>query len=256
VKKILFKILTIFIQKRIFRYKIHSLLKRIKGLNLLYSETLNGIKFELDIKEEVDFSIYLGNHDFLEVEYFLQNLGNESTFLDIGANIGYYSLLINHKYPQCRILAVEADDYNYNRLLLHARMNNANIECFNMAINDRSGKVLFQANDLGNRGASAISTDVKKSMLIKEIDCLTLADFIKINNVKKISGIKIDIEGFEYPVLKHFFENSDKNVWPEFIITEAFGYSILKVNGSPIEEIIKHGYHLVNHTLFNFFFHK
>jgi FkbM family methyltransferase len=211
---------------------------------------------ELDIREEVDFAIFLGDHDRAEIDFLLNNLENKHVFLDIGSNIGYYSLLLKQRIAEGRIISIEADKYNFERLIRHVKLNSLNIECYNLAISDISGKAFFKINTNGNRGGSGIVTSNDGSDMVKEVDCLTLSDFISRNNIDRIDGMKIDIEGYEYPVLKHFFSNAPTRLWPKIIVIEAFGHSIKEVNGSPVELLIRNNYTLVDHTLFNFFFKR
>lgn len=77
---------------------------------------------------------------------------------------------------------------------------------------------------------------------------------IEENAIEKISALKIDIEGYEYLVLRKFFEDAPRALYPNAMLVEAFGQTINLVGGSPIELLINNGYKLINHSEYNFFF--
>lgn len=68
--------------------------------------------------------------------------------------------------------------------------------------------------------------------------------------------MKIDIEGYEYPVLRRFMGEAPREIWPKALVIEAWGVHIELFGESPIELLIRHGYKLVNHNhrWANFFF--
>ena len=87
-----------------------------------------------------------------------------------------------------------------------------------------------------------------------EVPCKTLFEALTENNVRRICALKIDIEGYEYPVLRKFFEEAPRELYPKAMVVEAFGHVINLVGGSSIELVIKRGYRLLNHRNFNYFF--
>lgn len=87
-----------------------------------------------------------------------------------------------------------------------------------------------------------------------EVQCVTLTDALLEVGVVKLGALKIDVEGYEYPILNQFFNEAPPLLHPKAVILEAFGHAISVVGGSPIELLIMHGYKLVNHIQYNYFF--
>lgn len=48
----------------------------------------------------------------------------------------------------------------------------------------------------------------------------TLLNVLNANVIKKVSALKIDVEGAEDQILKPFFENAPKSLWPRMIVIE------------------------------------
>lgn len=114
--------------------------------------------------------------------------------LDIGANIGNHSLFYANVLGG-KVIAYEADPTNYKRLSANVVLNQASdhIHCQNTAIGERAGKCKIFVPNEQNRGMNQIVEDANGDVEVKRIDDFTYTD--------PIGFIKIDVEGFEIPVL-------------------------------------------------------
>jgi hypothetical protein len=110
------------------------------------------------------------------------------------------------------------------------------------------------ANNRGGNSMVVSQTPWQKEDVKMKVSCKTLLGALYTNEVKKISALKIDIEGHEYPVLKTFFAEAPQTLYPKAMVVEEFGHMISLVGGSPIELLISNGYRLINHTAHNYFF--
>jgi len=74
---------------------------------------------------------------------------------DVGANVGYYTLLLARGVgPNGRVIAFEPDPVNVAHLKEHMRLNKiSNVEIVEAAVSDREGTVFFR----GRRDGTAIS---------------------------------------------------------------------------------------------------
>ena len=219
---------------------------------------VSGIKMSLDITQDLDFHYAQNIYDQVSVEFLIENYQNDTYFLDIGANIGFFSLYLSRLIPDAKIVAIEPDPYNADRLKKNIAINNfQNIQVCEYAISDNNGIGILNRNVSKNRGGSSLLISQlpwQKIEVTEEVTCKTLYSVIYENNIKKISVIKLDIEGYEYPVLNKFFEEADECLYPKAFIVEAFGSTIKLVGGSPLELLINRGYKLTNHTNYDFFF--
>jgi FkbM family methyltransferase len=242
---------------KVFRYSYHRALRHFPSdLAIVYNE-INGAIIRLDLKEEVDFAIHIDQkYGRQELLFFNNNLSSNGTFLDIGANIGFYSIILAKANPSAHVFAFEPEPLSIAGIETNIKLNFlSNIHVEKYAIYSYSGSVSFRVNESGNRGGSGIDLNVEESGkgLIK-VPCKKLSDALNDNNISNVDCMKIDIEGHEYDALSVFFYEAPHNLWPTAIITESFGYSIKSSGGSVIQLLIQQGYDLVDHNDLNFFF--
>ncbi len=223
---------------------------------------VNGIKMHLDLSQNLDREYAQGLWDREELRFLLSSYEKDSYFVDIGANQGFYSLNFAKEKPEARILAFEPDPYSLGKLQKNISANNfKNIILCPYAISDSEETRYLMINTANNRGGSSVVLSQtprtqSKTELIMRVPCNTLLNALISNNVNKISALKIDIEGYEYPVLRKYFADAPTSLYPKVIVVEAFGYMINLVGGSPIELLITNGYRLSGHTSYNYCFER
>ena len=77
-----------------------------------------------------------------EAEMSLRLAPDGGTFLDIGANIGWYSLLLTQKLKRSRCLAFEPIPSTFKALKAHLALNQASrVTAFNLGFSDKAGKI-------------------------------------------------------------------------------------------------------------------
>ena len=117
------------------------------------------------------------------------------TFIDIGANIGYYTLLLANK--NIKTYSFEPNLENYNILTKNLKINNFNNSLhYNLGLSDSIGNLEFYYR----KEKSGHGSFNKK---IVEQQKLNLCKIIKVNKLDNIDiqgkniMVKIDIEGYE-----------------------------------------------------------
>src|SRR5262249_56522250 len=55
-----------------------------------------------------------------------------------------------------------------------------------------------------------------------EMRCMTLRNLLKAGGAPRLDAVKLDLEGFEYRVLKRFFEEAELNFWPNLLMFEQY----------------------------------
>lgn len=126
------------------------------------------------------------------------------TFIDIGANIGVYSMALAGHFD--RQYAFEANPVTHK--ILEANMaivGNTKTECLNVALSDKSASTFVYVPENGNLGWATLEPEhhvVPVSPVA--IQCETLDDACRRlgTDVERISLIKIDVEGHELPVVR------------------------------------------------------
>ena len=124
------------------------------------------------------------------------------TVIDIGANVGFFSLFMFSRFPQARVYSYEPMPFNYSQLKSYKEhFDQFNWEAEQRAVADhREGLVLHSSTVDGfSTMASVYAADQKGERI--EVETLTLEDVFTKYDLKKIDLIKLDCEGSEYAIL-------------------------------------------------------
>jgi FkbM family methyltransferase len=148
------------------------------------------------IREEKTFEPFIG-------ETLRRLLKPGMTLLDVGANIGYFTLLgARLTGDEGRVISIEANVENYKLLMLSRMVNNFNnIEAYPLAVMDHAGAIHYY-HSTGSDGV-AFRLDTSKDDFFENavvVPAVTIDSLIPEN--VKIDVIKIDIEGGEIFALK------------------------------------------------------
>jgi FkbM family methyltransferase len=121
-----------------------------------------------------------------------------SVVADIGANIGYYSLLMSRAVgPNGHVFAVEPSPEIRVRLADTIERNGlTNVTIIPYGISDRSERRSFQLSS-ANLGASKFGEESADGLELRQ-----LQDVIPPEMLAQTSFIKIDVEGMEAPVMR------------------------------------------------------
>lgn len=140
----------------------------------------------------------------------LQN--NAPTILDLGANIGAFSLLAAQCFPKAKIFALEPETENYEALKNNIQLNNleGRINAINSAVAEQTGDRIFYISDY-EYAHSLLQEQVEDgSNGTMIVHCTTIAQICENFHLDFIDILKLDIEGSEYEVLyqlpKNFYE--------------------------------------------------
>jgi len=144
-------------------------------------------------------NIYTGLHEFEGMSFVLHLLRKDEVMLDIGANIGSYTILAG-AVVGAKCFAFEPIPETFRWLIDNVNINGIyeKVKCYNMGLADKNGILKFTSN-LGTTNHVVFNTSS-----IKNIDIIDVP-VRKLDTI--VSGcdpllIKIDVEGFELQVLK------------------------------------------------------
>jgi FkbM family methyltransferase len=142
-------------------------------------------------------------------------------FIDIGANVGAYSLFVAALAgAKARILAVEPQPDIFERLAANMRLNPfGTIKAVQCAVADKPGDyTLFL--DTKNRGESSMRALRSPNGLSIRKPATTLVQLVADEKFDRIDAIKLDVEGAEDLILEPFFNTAPQNLWPVLVIME------------------------------------
>ena len=153
-------------------------------------------------KQTMDFLFANHAYEWNVKKFMLENYQNYTVFLDIGANIGTYSILLGRKGLKC--FAFEPSQENFKVLKKNIELNNLQekVKFFNYGLGKTNCEKEFVFNSLNTGASHVISNsgeDKNYNIYIKSFDSV-YKDF----NFKKEDKflIKIDVEGMEPNVLE------------------------------------------------------
>lgn len=124
-----------------------------------------------------------------------------STVVEVGANIGYYALMESLLAGKTgRIYALEPSPSNFNTLKKNIKLNSiANITLFQLAIGDKKGIVKMNISPHSNLN-SLVAQKNRRILKTINVNVTTLDIFLK--NKKYPDFIRMDVEGYEYNIIK------------------------------------------------------
>ena len=163
-------------------------------------------------------NIYSGLDEFQDMAFVLHFLREEDLFVDVGANVGSYTILAC-KAVGARGFAFEPVPSSYKRLVENMRLNDVGekVKCINKGVGAKLGSLAFTSgSDTTNHAlASGEQCDNKVTVEMTSLDSV-LRD-------ESPALMKIDVEGYETLVLEGAQETLKK---------PALRCVIMELNGS------------------------
>jgi FkbM family methyltransferase len=211
---------------------IFSLVENIKKWLKEDYVFVDGCKLKLDETDRHGFTIY-GEEDIEERELIKKIIKEGNTVVDVGANIGYHTIIMA-KYvgTKGQVYAFEPAPNNVKLLKKTMKLNNfENVQIIDKAVSDKPDKTFFYFSK-GISAHSLVDFGYKNGGV--NVDVVSLDDFF--NNEIKVDFIKIDAEGFDFKVMKGM-KNILKNTNLKILI-EFFPDRLKKAGDSPKEFLL------------------
>lgn len=152
-------------------------------------------------------------------------LADGGVFVDIGANAGLYSFWAHRCMGgRGRILAVEPDPEMRRRIAFNCATNGlSDIELCPVALSDHEGTAELNVN-LRQRGQNTLErAEAERSgdaLARLTVPLTTLLALLRARGIERVDALKIDVEGHEPPVLRHFLTHAPESMWPPLLISE------------------------------------
>ncbi len=215
-----------------FWFTLYTLLspRRMTSLRSCFSKTsgplkikANNIIYKIDAKDNLQRCICMSLYEKEDLKE-VMNCFKEwpGIFIDVGANIGYFSLNLAKNCPNCKaVYAFEADPLVFKQLNQNVQENRLqdSIEIFNIAVTSQPGIVMFNQS-LDTKCSGAESLQKFSDMKTKEVSVtgLSIDAFVKAHQINDIVCLKVDIEGNEIELLKGAQETIQKGVIRNILI--------------------------------------
>lgn len=211
-------------------------LRKLDTLLLSYMKQseieINGYRMILDKNDSLRLSI-AQSRNRCETELLSREIKQGDVVLDIGANIGYYTLLASKKVgAHGRVYAFEPDPTNFSLLRKNVALNGCeNVILVNKAVAARSEtlKLYLSEVNFGDHRTYA-SEEARESI---SIECTSIDDYFR-DKDENIDFIKMDIQGFECKALSGM-QATLKMSKGTRLTAEFWPYGLTRAGDSPEE---------------------
>ncbi|MFH1046059.1 MAG: FkbM family methyltransferase [Candidatus Omnitrophota bacterium] len=175
--------------------------------------------------------------------------------LDIGANIGFYSIFLAKLVGEKgRVHAFEPDELNFCNLEKNTKKYR-NVVINRLAVGEKSEEILLYHSDVLNVDCQTF--DSGENRRTTKVKCVAIDDYFKA--AEKVDLVKIDIQGYDYFALKGMARTLERSknivILGEFSpyglkktgidpaaylkLLEELGFAVEIANGSNREELLK-----------------
>ena len=186
-----------FIIKRIFGLKFLEFIKsHLPNLRIIKRKRQNGLSICLG-PDNVSYRMFFTSFKYNLINKFKNDLKDIDYFIDVGSNIGWYSLCAT-KASNCNVFSVEPNPNTFITLLTNIRINNLSqkITCINSAICSIKHSVSITNKSSVDQNFVEINNPMGISVISLKLD-----DLLSRVPKKKNIALKIDVEGLEEDVL-------------------------------------------------------
>lgn len=209
---------------------------------------VNGSKFIVRVGETgLTGNIYTGLHEFQDMAFLLHVLRPEDLFVDVGANVGSYSILACSAVG-ARGYAFEPVPNTFERLVENMRLNHLDekVKCINKGVGARQGIIAFTSDSDTTNHALAPG---EQSNNTENIETTSL-DLVLAGESAGL--IKIDVEGYEPQVLESAQDTLKKQTLHSVIMElngsgNRYGFDESKI----LELMFDHGFNTYSYDPFS-----
>lgn len=212
-------------------------------------DTVHGPRFAVDTQDLIQRYIYMfGVWEPNMSRWLRRRLRPGDTFVDVGANVGYFSLLASRCVgDEGRVVAIEASPEFHRRLLQQVRLNGSrNIRAVNVAVDDGPKTLAFVLASSANMGANSIVPYDGPAESTFRIEAVPLPRTLEPAEIKRARVIKIDVEGAEGGVVRGLEPMLDE-LRRDAEVTVEVTPSRMAQLGDSVDELLatmhRHGFH-------------
>lgn len=211
--------------------------------NLRSLQKINQDGFSMYVTPRYLYHYVQNKYEQFSTEILKNYLTKESTFVDIGAHFGYYSLLADSVYPGIKVVALEPVETTFNILAKNVKLNKINAEIYNLAASNKEEIKTLNVTEASD-SVGFYKHPMTKTKYRKKIRCVTVDSVL--NNINNISFIKIDVEGHEISVLQGI-QSTLKNNPTAYLLVELCPQLQINAGHKPddlLKELFKLNYEL------------
>ncbi|MGH3766590.1 MAG: FkbM family methyltransferase [Pseudonocardiaceae bacterium] len=217
------------------------------------ARTRYGAVFSVDTSDFIQRFLYLfGVWEPHLTAWMRRRLVPGDTFVDVGANIGYFTVLASRLVgPSGHVVAIEASPHFHQALADNLRVNGCgNVRSVNIAVGDNATCLTFYLENAANLGATTIVRPhtVQSSF---EMQAQTLPQILTPAELTRARLIKIDVEGAEGAVIAGLTPLLNQLRPEAELVIEVTPGRLAKLGRSVddlLDPLFAHGFHLYRLT--------
>ena len=199
----------------------------LRWTNTEFDVTYRGLRFRLlpnDNAGDLEIAMYGKHGEEDELVIFEDLIKSADVFIDIGANIGVYSLTAARHMPvESTIVAFEPAPSTRDRFEQNIALNGFEnrISVAPVGVGPEAGSFTLARGKSYNAGSASLLPSKATVSAGQTVDVVTLISELEARGIGKIDVLKIDIEGFEDQALVPFFDAAPAELWPSYVMLET-----------------------------------
>lgn len=159
---------------------------------------------ELSLKDHIEKHLFwYGYYEKNEIGLLLNLVQDGAVIMDVGANIGYVSLLVSSHCPKSTVIAIEPGPSIMKKLKRNLALNKLeNVKVLEKAVGASEGYSQFFESGSDNLGMSGLTPAENHIGHTTEVCVTTIDQVFSELKLTRLDLVKIDVEGAEIQVLK------------------------------------------------------
>ncbi len=131
------------------------------------------------------------------------SLGENPVVLDIGANVGFFTLYVLSRLPGARVFSYEPIPVNFRQFKRNLQMNaDLPVTCFQKAVAGQSGDITLNHDSSSEYTTGATIHEPRgKNTDTITVSGVSLEDIFRENGLERCDLLKLDCEGAEFEIL-------------------------------------------------------
>jgi FkbM family methyltransferase len=212
----------------------------------IVKKRIDGINYELDLREAIDYAMYLEGSREPDTSRALKMLCKPGhTVFDIGANVGSHALpMASFVGEEGKVYAFEPVPWALNRMKRNLALNNFNnliVEAIALSDVNEEVEMKFRASfKIGSNSGVGKEGKIDESWWDEceqvKVRMETLDSYVASHHISRIDLIKLDVDGFEGKVIRGARETL-KRFGPKIIMEVAPAWT--EMRGDQIKDILQ-----------------
>lgn len=211
--------------------------------------TCHGLDLELDLRDNLQALLFFsGTYEPQVLEFLGNELRSDDVFIDIGAHVGWHSLIAARCLDHLgggEVFAFEPATDSADKIRAAAARNGVSVEVVQVALGDRVGETTLFSDPNYDENDAGVRSQHGKGHPVERVPVVAFDEWARKRALPRMDLVKIDVEGAEPSVIAGM-ERSLRMLRPRALIVEVKDYSFERAGTEPrslVAMLGSHGYH-------------